>query len=67
MDIFAITETSQKIGKHFPSNIDIDGFVYFSTPSNLSEGGTAIYITDNIDSLLKIQNDDFESTWVEIE
>ena len=32
MDILAITGTSQKIGKHFLSNIDIEGYVYFSTP-----------------------------------
>ena len=70
MDIVAITETSQKNEEHFISNTDIDGYVNYSTSSNLCKGGTALYIKDKYDSFeitdLKIQNDNFESTWVEV-
>ena len=42
----------------------------FSTLSNLSQGGTALYIEDKFDSFertdIKIQNNNFESTWAEI-
>ena len=42
----------------------------FSTPSNLSKGGAALYINEKFNSFeridLKIQNDNFESTWAEI-
>ena len=66
MDIIAITETSQNDDNF----IVHEGYVNCSTPSNLSKGGTALFINDKFDSLermnLKIQNDNFETTWVEI-
>ena len=70
MDILAITETSQRNDDNFIINTDIEEYVNFSTPSNLSKGGTALYINDKFDSFertdIKIQNDSYESTWVEI-
>ena len=70
MDIIAIRETSQRNDVNFIINTDIEGYVNFSTPSNLSKGGTALYIDDKFDSFvrtdIKIQSDNFESTWVEI-
>ena len=70
MDIIAITETSQKNDESFILKTDIEGYVNCSTPSNISKGGTALYINDKFDSFermdLKIQNDNFETTWVEI-
>ena len=70
MDILAITETSQRNDDNFIINTDIEGYVNSSTPSNLSKGGTALYINDKFDSFertdIKIQNDSYESTWVEI-
>ena len=60
MDIIAITETSQRNNVNFIINTE-------STPSNLSKGGTALYIDDKFDSFertdIKIQNDNFESTY----
>ena len=48
----------------------IEGYVNCLTPTNLSKGGTALHINDKFDSFermdLKIQNDNFETTWVEI-
>ena len=54
----------------FITNTDIEGYVVYSTPSNLSKGGTALYINDKFSFIertdSKIQNDNFESSWVEI-
>ena len=70
IDIIAITETSQKNDESFILKTDIEGYVNCSTPSNISKGGTAVYINDEFNSFermdLKIQNDNFETTWVEI-
>ena len=42
MDIIAtIMETSQRNDVNFIINTDIEGYGNFSTPSNLSKGGTA--------------------------
>ena len=69
MDIIAITETSQK-DDNLILKTDIEGYVNCSKSSNLIKGGTALYINDKFDSFermdLKIQNDNFETTWVEI-
>ena len=69
MDIIAITETSQKNDESFILKTDIEGYVNCSTP-NISKGGTSLYINDKFDSFermdLKIQNNNFETTWVEI-
>ena len=70
-DIIAITETSQKvINEEFFSNISLDGYKNFSTPTNSSKGGTTIYtknmfdVTERLD--LNICHDLFESIWIEI-
>ena len=69
-DVLNITETSQKIDYNFKSNISIEGYVNFFTPSYTNKGGTGIYIKSSYDSLerndLNVCNADFESTWVEI-
>ena len=69
-DTIAITETSHKKDKFFSTNVSIDVYNEFFTPSNSSKGGTAIYVKENHDvferSDLKTQNDGFESVWVEI-
>ena len=69
-EVLAITETSQRAGENFKSNIEIDGFDFFKTPSNSDKGGTALYFNSNFKAFeridLKIQHDDFESTWGEI-
>ena len=69
-DIIAITGTSQKNNELSTTNVDIQGYKEFYTPSNSSKGGTALYVKENYDvferSDLKMQNDCFECTWVEI-
>ena len=68
--VIAITETSQKNNEYFKTNVSIEGYQEFYSPSNSSKGGTALYVKDCYDvferSDLKIQNDCFESVWVEI-
>ena len=70
LDIVAITETSHKNGEFFTTNVSLEGYDEFYTPSNSSKGGTAIYVKENYDVFerndLKIQNDCLESTWIEI-
>ena len=70
LDIIAITETSHKKDGIFTTNVSINGFKEFYTPSNSSKGGTALYIKENYDVFgrndLKIQNDLYESVWIEV-
>ena len=52
------------------SNINLDGYTLYSTPSNTQKGGTGIYTKNKFDFFereeLKITDDHFESTWIEI-
>ena len=67
MGILAISETSE-IG--FLTNVEIEGYDLFHTASKISKGGTSIYANKDFESLertdLKINNPEFESTWIEI-
>ena len=64
IDLIAITETSQNNDK-FKTNIKIDNYDIFSTPTNTSKGGTAIFsnkIFNAVERLdLKIQHTHYES------
>ena len=68
MDIIAITETSQK--NNFITNVTIDGYATYYTPSNSNKGGTALYVNEKFNFIerkdLSAQNDDYESVCVEI-
>ena len=70
MDIIALTETSLKNNENFKSNIDIEGYETYCTPSYSSKGGTAIYVNKKFNNIerkdLKALNEDYESVWVEI-
>ena len=70
MSAIAITETSEHRTQSFISNVELDGYKLFSTPSSSAKGGVALYINKNYNSFeridLNIQNDDFESVWGEI-
>ena len=70
LDILALTETSEMEEIGFIKNVEIDSYVKYHTPSNLSKGGTAIYVNVNFDHLeridLKTSTSEIESTWVEI-
>ena len=53
--------------KKFYTNIDLEGYVNFSTATNTNKGGTIIqktYVTERID--LNICHDLYESIWIEI-
>ena len=66
----AITETSEKEEFGFLTNVELEGYELFHTPSKISKGGTAVYVNKSLDSLerndININTDEFESTWVEI-
>ena len=70
MDIIAITETSQKNNDNFITNVTIEGYATYYTPSNSNKGGTALYVNEKFNFIerkdLSAQNDDYESAWVEI-
>ena len=70
MDIIGISETSEDKDKSFISNISLDGYNLFHTPSNSAKGGTAIYVNDDFDAFesndIKAQSDLYESVWIEI-
>ena len=44
LDVIAITETSEQNDISFTSNVNLDGYKLFHTPSNTRKGGTALYI-----------------------
>ena len=64
-NIIAITETSHQIDDFFTSNVSLEGYHEFYTPSNSSKGRTALYVKECYDvferSDLKTQIDCFES------
>ena len=68
-DIIAISETSQT-DENFKSNVSLKGYEVYSTPSNCSKGGVALYVNDNFNNLertdLKIQDNLFQAVWIEI-
>ena len=71
LDIIAITETSHNNeSDKFKSNIKIDNYKLFSTPTNTSKGGTAIFSHKKYDTSerldLKIHHNHYESVWVEL-
>ena len=70
-DIIAITETTRRIiNEKFYTNIDLEGYVNFSTATNTNKGGTIIYtknvydVTERID--LNICHGLYESIWIRI-
>ncbi len=70
MDIIAVTETSEKEDDSFISNVKIDGYSLFHTPTCSSKGGSALYVNSDYDTFervdMKIQNENFQGVWLEI-
>ena len=70
-DILAISETSEKEQNHdFISNVSINGYNLFSTPSKSIRGGVALYVKSFYNIFerteLKSNSKHFEAVWVEI-
>ena len=69
-DIINITETSQRNGQNFKTNVTIEGYDLYHTETLTAKGGTATFIKNSYDTFerddLKIKHNDFESTWIEI-
>ena len=71
MDIIAITETSlHTMDEYFKTNVNMDGYVEFSVPSNTSKGGTTIFTKKKYEIIerqdLNVINDHFETVWTEL-
>ncbi len=70
MDVIGITETSENHCNSFISNVSMDGFKLFHTPTSTAKGGAALYVNSDFDTFervdLKVQNDEFQSVWLEI-
>ena len=70
IDIVALTETSEDSVISFISNVSVDDYSLFSTPTNSSKGGVCLYVNSEFDAFersdLKVQNDLFEMVWIEI-
>ena len=70
IDIVALTETSEDSVNSFISNVSVDDYSLFSTPTNSSKGGVCLYVNSEFDAFersdLKVQNDLFEMVWIEI-
>ena len=54
----------------FITNVSLNGFEEFYTPSNSSKGGTALCVKQKYEAFksndLKMQNDYFASVWIEV-
>ncbi len=70
MNVIGITETSENVDDSFLNNVSLEGYKIFNTPTDSAKGGVALYVNDNFDTFervdLKIQNDEFQSVWLEI-
>ena len=72
IDIIAITETSQQQNDNvtFKTNVKLEGYELYSTPTNTNKGGVAVYAKNKFNvferSDLNITNDHYESIWIEI-
>ena len=47
LDIIAITETSEKDETGFLTNVEIEGYDLYHTPTLSAKGGSAIYVNKN--------------------
>ena len=71
-DVIAISETSEHKDDSFIANVSLDNYISppFSTPTNSSKGGVCLYVNKDYDAFeridLKVQNDLFETVWIEI-
>ena len=69
-DIIGITETSEQKDTSFLTDVEMQGYNLYHTPTNSTKGGCCIYANKNLEVFerndLKIQNDHFQTTWGEI-
>ena len=54
MDAIAITETSEHYTQSFITNVELDGYKLFSTPSKSAKGGAALYINNSYKAFERI-------------
>ncbi len=70
MDAIAITESSECEDQSFLSNVSLEGYKLYNTPTTSPKGGVVLYMNDNFDSFeridLRIQTSEYQGVWVEI-
>ena len=70
-DINGITETKERWGEGFLTNVSLSGYDVYSQPSKSSAGGSAIYVRSNLSHGLRPDlsalEEEFETVWVAIE
>ncbi len=70
LDIVGITETSEQKNTSFISNVSMNGYRLYHTPTRSSKGGCCIYVKEDFDVFervdLKVENNHFQSVWTEI-
>ena len=68
-DVIGISETKEQ-SSGFLSNVDLDGYIFYSQCSNTSAGGVGLYVKENLDHMIRydlsIAEDEFETIWTEI-
>ena len=70
-DIITLSETSQKhTNPGFFTNVEINGYIMYSTPSSSTKGGTLVYVKSKykVKERTDLNNfdDTHEATWIEI-
>ena len=70
-DIIAINEISlQTNNEFFKTNVNLDGYLKFSSPTNTSKGGTTIFTNMKYDAIerqdLNVINDHYETIWTKL-
>ena len=67
-DIIGISESKQQVGKDFPVNVQMDGYLMCSQPSKSSCGGCVLYVNSRLDHHvrddLSVKEDDYETIWI---
>ena len=70
MDAIAISETSELEDQSFLTNVSLEGYDLFKTPTMSPKGGVALYMKNKFSSFervgLRAQTSEYEGVWVEI-
>ena len=68
-DVIGVSEIWHSEKRPIVTNIDIDGYIFYSSKSLSQNGGVGLYVKTSINSMeradLNHQCDDFETIWIE--
>ncbi len=70
MDAIAITESSECEDHSFLSNVSMEGYKLYNTPTESPKGGVVLYLKEIFDTFeridLRAQTSEYQAVWVEI-